>query len=406
MARSGLGLNKHPVVNIAYAVEVNDAPITGGNSDGQSEVTFVFKGATEALLTAVFGHLCSTIGIAHDFRIFEDAEPKRRQGHPYRRWNVELINPNIKTYGIDGMSLLVGHLLQLALDSRYKYTPHAPNRVDRYDINDFLNLSGRDPRLIINNKEHVKSYKEESMPNIYIRLPWYVASYYRGLEEDNPLSVWQPIQFKDYTHEWTILANNLRYIPEQRLSMVCLSQKGWNNILHGRKPEGGRTIIDRNSNEWPTIQEICALEGKSCSNAQRTLDYLCVEMPRVVIQNGNQVKPNQCYALDYDIAFKFRQILCQEFYHVFLDWVEQDERFCNRMGIHRKNLEVMERFLVQYNIPISVDQRDQDSLRRMRNRWMANAKKRPNDRVNFGSVWLEHISEDDRKRAEAYKKKK
>lgn len=431
MARTGHGLQKAPIVNVAYAVELTEPPLVSGGLEGEPTVTFVFKGATEQLLREAFVRLChNSNGIARGFTIYEDAEPQRRQGCPYRRWNVELTEPDLRNNSVDDMSLQMESVMLFLLNG-YRHAKHREKCVvDRYAIDDFLNLSGRDGSRIIHadrsrpavsqprpkrsRKQDVppadataetlqgqqSQKKGKPMPNIYIRLPWYVAAFYRGLEEDNPLTVWQPIQFKEYTHEWVVLANNLRYLPEQRLSMICLSQRGWSNILRGKKPDGGAVIIQRDPGEWPTIQEICTLEGSAVSNAQRSLDYLAVEMPRVVIQNGRQVKPNSCYALDYDIAFKFRQILCQEFYHVFLDWVEQDERYCNRMGIHRKNLEVMERFLVQYNIPISIENSEQDSLRRMRNRWLANAKKRPNDRINFGSLWLEHISDEERRRAE------
>lgn len=243
------------------------------------------------------------------------------------------------------------------------------------------------------------------MANIYVKLPWYVAAYYRGMDEDHQLTEWEPLVFCDYTHEYVILQNNLRYIPEQNLSRLCYSQRAWENILHGRTPDGTMLIITRDAKTWPSTQELCTLTGAALSARMQSSDYLAVQMPREVCLNKKVMRTNQCYALSYDCAQHFTQMLCQEFYHVFLDWVEQDERFCNRMGIHRKNLEVMERFLVQYNIPISVDSKEQESLRRMRNRWLENAKKRPNDRVNFNQVWQDHISDDDLKRAKRYQKK-
>lgn len=242
------------------------------------------------------------------------------------------------------------------------------------------------------------------MANIYVKLPWYVAAYYRGLEEEKPLTEWDPIEFCEYTHEYVILQNNLRYIPEQNLSRLCYSQRAWDNILHGKKPEGGKVLVTRDPKVWPTTHELCTLTGALFSPRMQAADYLAVKMPNEAWINRKSHRTNSCYALSYDTAQHFTLMLCQEFYHVFLDWVEQDERFCNRMGIHRKNIEVMERFLVQYNIPISVDSKEQETLRRMRNRWMANAKKRPNDRVNFNQVWQDHISEDDIKHQSYYKK--
>ena len=39
------------------------------------------------------------------------------------------------------------------------------------------------------------------MPNIYLRVPVYVAAFYRNRDEDHPLDVWSPIIFEDYTFE-------------------------------------------------------------------------------------------------------------------------------------------------------------------------------------------------------------
>lgn len=244
------------------------------------------------------------------------------------------------------------------------------------------------------------------MANIFVRLPWYVAAYYRGLEEDNPLSEWDPIEFVDYTHEYVVMQNNLRLIPEKNLSRLCYSQRAWDNILHGRKPEGGKVLINRDPKQWPTTQELCTLTGVQATPRMESADYLCIKMPREAWLNRSTHRTNPSYALSYDVAQMFIRMLSQEFYHVFTDWVDQDERYCIQNNIHRKNIEVMERFLVQYNIPISVDSKDQESLRRMRNRWLENAKKRPNDRVNFNQIYQDHISEDERKRAAEFQKKK
>lgn len=244
------------------------------------------------------------------------------------------------------------------------------------------------------------------MANIYLKLPWYIAAFYRGLDEEHQLTEFEPFVYTEYTSEYVLMANNLRYIPEQIQSRLCYSQRAWNNILHGRRPDGGELIINRDHKTWPTTQELCTLTNTPLSNRMKTTDYLAVQMPKEVWRNKKFHRTNDSFALSYDTAQQLCKMLSQEFYHVFLDWFDQNERFCNQVGIRRKNLEIMEQFLEQYNIPIIVDSKEMESLRRMRNRWMANAKKRPNDRVNFNHIWLRHASDEELRKAEKYKKKK
>ena len=243
------------------------------------------------------------------------------------------------------------------------------------------------------------------MANIYVRLPYYVCAFYRGLDPKHQLDIWEPYEFKDYTHEGMMLQNNPRFIPEQNQSGLCYSERAWQNMLHGKAPEGGKVLIKRDPKQWLEAQEICLLSGRDLTQKQESLDYLCIAMPKEVIFNSEVRRTNQSFALDYQPAYKFTGILRQEFYHVFLDWYEQDLRHCNRNNMHRSSLEVMERFLCQYNIPISVDGKERETLRRMKNRWLEKARKRPNDRLNFGDDaqnYLEHFSEDDIRRKENF----
>ena len=243
------------------------------------------------------------------------------------------------------------------------------------------------------------------MANIYLRLPYYVCAFYRGLDSEHPLTEWDPYEFKEYTHEGQVLQRNLRLIDEVNQTALCYSERAWNNMLHGKEPGGGKVILKRDPKEWLSSREICMLNGHDVTQKQESLDYLCIEMPKEVLINGEIRRSNPSYALDYQPAYRFTGMLRQEFYHVFLDWCEQDQRYCNRNNIHRTNIEVMERFLTQYNIPVSVDGKERETLRRMKNRWLANARKRPNDRLNFGEEargYLEHFSADNlRKREQA-----
>lgn len=403
-------LVRHPRRHVAFAIDYQ--------GDGDQDPTFLFVGADETMLREVF----STMNVVADgYTIEYQYPPVKRQRCPYHRLAVRFEGYRSEVIGAEHLPTIIAGRIRPLLNG---------GNIDFYPLDILLNIEGRDPEHIIplepkrmetrqprqrkrqggkktatTAAEQEKEKKDEDMANIYIRLPWYIAAYYRGLEEDNPLTEWQPFEFEEYTHEFVVMENNLRYIPEQNLSPQCYSQRAWNNILRGRTPDGTIGVMHRDPNVWPDARELCTLTGTSLSGKMANSDYLTVKMPREIWLNKRVMRTNPGYAFSADNAQHFIKMLSQEFYHVFLDWVEQDERYCNRMGIHRKKLEVMERFLVQYNIPITVGTSEQETLRRMFNRWIANAKKRPNDRVNFNQIYLEHISDDERKRAEKNKKK-
>ena len=229
------------------------------------------------------------------------------------------------------------------------------------------------------------------MANIYLRLPWYVCAYYRGLDENNQLGPFDPFEFKAYTHESCILQQNLRLIDESNQSALCYSERAWQNMLHGKAPSGGKPLLQRNPADWLDAKEVCFLTGKDMAPRFESFDYLCIAMPKEVVINNKIMKPNGSYALDNYTASDFSAMLRQEFVHVFLEWHEQDRRLCTVNNIRRTNLETVERFLNQFNIPISVDNHERETLRRMKNRWLAAALKRPNDRLQFqqGKEYLE-----------------
>lgn len=244
------------------------------------------------------------------------------------------------------------------------------------------------------------------MPNIYLRVPQYVAAFYRHRDDEHPLGEFDPVEFAAFTHEAIVIASSLMLIdnPAEQ-SALCYSQRVWNNILNGKAPTGGKKILQRDPKEWPSLQELCALHGRSFNEREPAFDYLCIKIPREIPFNGAIRKTNASYSLHFEAARKLTTLLRNEFYHVFADWCIQDRRASNMRGIKRGRGEMLERFLTQYDIPVSADEREKDSLRRMANRWFEKAMILPNDRLDFKSEYLYHVSEDEVEREKRRRKR-
>lgn len=402
---------RNPIVNIAFATDWQEGgihpvgqPVTAGKGMGaerMGEMTVVFVGADEPMLAALFRYLCAA-GIARGFRIEEQRPPQFTQGVVWERLGVTL-------EGYDGR-MASADVLAAVIESWIRRNVRV-NLLDRYDIDDLLNLRGHTPELLLNGEKPRKKKKStdkdnEDMANIYLKVPWYVAAHFRGRDEDHQLTEWEPVKFTDFDHEFQIMVNNCRRIPEQNQSSQCWSQRAWNNILRGRKPDGSMLILNRDPGKWPDTNEMATLVGLKMSGRQHASDYLCIEMPREVWFNKRSWRTNSCYSLPYDSAYYMASVLTDKFCYEYTQWVTQDIRNAAALGFKRKQLEAVERYFVQYNYPDIIDPQLRESMRRQHNRFMKKGLSKPKFGLQFGHAFLEHVSEEDQKKIDENKRHK
>lgn len=441
---SRLDLCARPRRNVAVALDWQ------GVDDG--EIAVVTAGADMEWLVEIFTSLCgSSAGLARGFRIESQQPPKWRNGFINERLAVVLEDSR--------KDVLLPESLLMIVKGRLERYVNGGN-VDCYDLDDLLNLSKREPEKIFTPKplpsavlpekkkrggrrntathptesgegqklcgkeeptggeaspktkepspgtneatpQNDNKQNEEDMAYIALRVPWYVAAYYRGREEDNQLTEWDPVEFSDYTHEYMILENNLRYLPEQIQSRNCFSQRAWQNILHGRNPDGSRVIIQRNVKEWPTIQEVSTLIGAACHGKQAGSEYLLIRTPREVYYNKHVYRTTPGYCLSYDVGIYLASMITRKFCYEYLEWTEYRKEFARKQGVKAKTIDIVEMFFTQFNFPVAILPTERESLRRMHTRWLSNAKKRPAYHYNFDDKeFLEHISDEDRKKAD------
>ena len=241
------------------------------------------------------------------------------------------------------------------------------------------------------------------MNTIYLRLPQYVAAFYRGRDEEHPLREQDPVTFCEFSHEYVVLSTGVRMLPvQEQIRAHCYSQRAWRNICNGRRPEGGGRIFMRDASVWPTSEEVFSLEPTRDvrSNEVRAwkenTDYLCIGIPGEIVTGGRVHRTNGSYSLNTADARTLSRLLCNEFYSSVLDWLIQDRRFCNQNGVQRSRVESIERFLLCFNIPVSQSNRERETLRRQINRWLRKAYKLQNDRRQFSDAYFEHITDHER----------
>ncbi len=212
------------------------------------------------------------------------------------------------------------------------------------------------------------------MPNIYLRVSSYVAAFLRatGDGQSNPPST--PITFSPYTQEHVVLVNGLRIVPEgQQHYASCYSSSAWQNMSRGIPPQGGKAVIRRNPDDYLSYAEVCALECMPNKTKKFGYEFICLAIPREICKNGKIVHTNKSFTLDSSAAYQLRSLLRNQYIRTYVDFENRSKIFAEAHGIKRSSVEILERFLMEYDIPVSHTKNEVDTLRRLAQRWRKEA---------------------------------
>lgn len=212
------------------------------------------------------------------------------------------------------------------------------------------------------------------MANIYLRVSKYVAAFMRAEGDGSSRPAQQPISFSPYSQEYVVLVNGLRVVPEDKQYRAgCYSQSAWNNMRRGILPQGGMAVLKRDPSEFLTYSEVCALEKKNNKTHRDSYEFVCIAIPREVYNNGTLCRVTNSFTLDSSAANQLRRLLRDAFVRTFLDFETRSRTFANVKGFTRSNVEIIERFFMEYNVPVSHDLTERESLRKLIKRWREEA---------------------------------
>ncbi len=218
------------------------------------------------------------------------------------------------------------------------------------------------------------------MANIYLRMPSYLAQFYRNRDTRQPLAEHEAVVFSPYQTESVIMASWLVLVPEQACEhTLCFSQRMWKNMTKGLHPPGGKPVFKRDASQWLTMDEVNALTGAARSKKYENSDYLCIQTPKVIAVGGEYKQVTPSFTLSQTAAGELLRQLRQEFVRIPLHWVQQELAMCDVKGIHRDTVACVDHFFYHYNIIIGVNPTDRDSMRRMALRCLDEARGLPDD---------------------------
>ena len=231
------------------------------------------------------------------------------------------------------------------------------------------------------------------MANIYLRVPTYVAQFYRSRDIEHPLSEFEPVIFSPFQQESAMMASSIIFIDEQSAdNAICFSERMWKNILNGRKPQGGKAQLKRDPQEWPSMDEILFLTNTQRNKKTDGFDYLCIAAPKAIVIGGHYKPVTNSFAIPARQANELVRQLRMEFVRILLNWVRNEQSLCDKRGIQRDVIMCIDHFFYHYNMCLGTNGSDRDSMRRMAMRWLEEAKMLADD-INDEDVLFEYESE-------------
>ncbi|MBR6275932.1 MAG: hypothetical protein IKR31_03235 [Prevotella sp.] len=213
------------------------------------------------------------------------------------------------------------------------------------------------------------------MANIYLKVPTYVAQFYRSRDVNNQLGEFQPVEFSPFQQESTMIAASIMFVSEQASEhTMCFSERMWKNILNGKKPQGGKMLLKRDATEWPTMDEVNCLTDMKRNKKTDGFDYLCIAAPKSIVIGGQYKQVTTSFTLPFRQSNELVRQLRTEFIRILLNWVRKELALCDERGIQRDVIMCIDHFFYHYNMCLGTNGTDRDSMRRMAMRWIEDAK--------------------------------
>lgn len=213
------------------------------------------------------------------------------------------------------------------------------------------------------------------MPNIYLRMQKSRCQFFRHRDPHRKLHPHEPLVFNAYTPEFFIMRGSLTNpgALARGVNTECFSQQQWINMMHGRHPLGGGTVLRRDCTEYLTYAEALNLCGQVDYEKSVNEDFLCIKLPAEVevIDTVRTVTPS--WSLDRHGVRQLKELLDNDFKRSVVEWALATFDYCteNNRIVARGKSAMLERYLMRYGIEPTADEKD--SIRRVVERWIGSS---------------------------------
>lgn len=227
---------------------------------------------------------------------------------------------------------------------------------------------------------------------MYIRVPHYVASFWRNREERKPIPAGGRVDLSGEYVLWNMLRQGLCRNPDEEVVREgCFCERMWRKMLRGQSLVANKKGVyvkvfpGRDATQYLSDAEVRAMCAMKEARHEDASEYLCIELPSRVYMNGTQYVVDGQWQMKGKTVQLFVAELRREFWHECLTYIEQFLESGSRK-MERSTNEGLDRFMLRYDIRIGKDNKERATLKRSYYRQLARRTERACNYEEFGEV--------------------
>lgn len=213
------------------------------------------------------------------------------------------------------------------------------------------------------------------MPNVYLRVPHYVASYFRNKNRTNRISVGGAIHIDPSDPLFSVIVDKLTCNSSTINRAYCFCARQWKRMMKGYAPNETNTrkspILSELEDELTlSDDEVGILSGLLPPRNSDKGEYLCIVVPREIFKQGRMWIVNDHWQFSWRGTFAIRNAMTEEFWRALFAYLDTRREMCNNSrGRKYIVMEGLESFMERYDIRNSTeDQHELQTLKRGMNR--------------------------------------
>lgn len=233
------------------------------------------------------------------------------------------------------------------------------------------------------------------MASIYLRLPHYVAAYFRNRDEANPIKLGGQITFGRSEPFFYLLKKGVFCNSHELVSRKgCFCERQWRRMMRGDAiytidgedaPRHG--VLKPSHMDTLNDSEVALLTGVTCRTGDDAHEYLRITLPSEVYMKEKMVRPTAQWQLTNAATSQLINELTAEFWRAFFSYIDRDNTYCSLHGIDRSITERIERFMLKFDIRCSADYHERKNLKRYYFRKRASNAYNESDFIEHGSCY-------------------
>lgn len=227
---------------------------------------------------------------------------------------------------------------------------------------------------------------------MYVRVPHYVASFYRNRNEFKPVPTGGVVSIEEDATLWEMLTHFIVPNPTEKLVKEgCFCERMWRKMMRGFslvENEQGKfqKVLVRDVKDPLTDAEVRDCCQWSAPRYKDLNEYLCIELPPYVYRTGRQVRVDGQWQMSGNGCRIFVAELRRCFWRSCVRYVDGFLEFNKRLGYQRSKLEGIERFMLRYDIRSDRNNKTKESIKRNYNRFIKRYNYQEMDFQEFGDA--------------------